>query len=435
MLGTGTIPLIGYQEVAFGVPPSAETALADGLPPALLDLLACIGQVALQRGQPLYLVGGPVRDLLLRRPVMDIDLVTEGDAVDLARAVAQRFGGQVSAVSQFLTAKVRFPLWTVDLATARREIYPSPGALPVVQPGSIHDDLARRDFTINAIAIDLTPARWGHLLDPFGGYGDVQGRLVRILHDRSFQDDATRILRALRYEQRLGFALEAHTCYALKRDRGFLDTISGDRLRREVERVFQEPMPERVLGRAHDLGVLGSLFPGLQWGEEHRQALIRWREEGREVSPLLFLALLAYPLSLERAEALVRRLRLPRRWAEVVRHTLQAREIVARWASPPRPSQVIESLAPLRPEAVEACAILSTEQAHRQTLRAYLDTWRSLRPRLSAMDLLALGVPQGPWVGRLLAELRARVADGLLATEEEERAYVRRRLHTLKEEP
>lgn len=415
--------------------PAVDKALAEGFPEALRDLLARIGDVAAQRGQPLYLVGGPVRDLLLRRPVMDIDLVTEGDAVALAQATALHLGGQVSAVSQFLTAKVRFPLWTVDLATARRETYPSPGALPVVQPGTILDDLARRDFTINAMAIDLTPTRWGRLLDPFGGYADLEARLVRFLHDRSFQDDATRILRALRYEQRLGCALEENTCHALRRDIAFLDTISGDRLRREMERLFQEPFPERVLERAHNLGVLGAILPGLQWGEAQHQAVVHWRAERREVSPLLFLALLAFPLSLERAEALVRRLRLPRRWAEVVRHTLVVQGLLSQWRNLPSPSALLDALDPLRPEALEAVALLAPNPLHRQALRTYLDTWRSLRPRLSAMDLLSLGVPEGPWIGRLLKELRAQVADGLLTSDEEERAYVRQRLQAIKEEP
>lgn len=421
--------------MVFSVLPAAEKALVEGLPQALLALLAGIGEMAVQRGQSLYLVGGPVRDLLLRRPVMDIDLVTEGDALALANAAAQRWDGQVRAVSQFLTVKVRFSLWTVDLATARRETYPSPGALPVVQAGSIQDDLARRDFTINAMAIDLTPHGWGRLLDPFGGYRDLQQGLVRFLHERSFQDDATRILRALRYEQRLGFALEEGTLNALRRDKGFLDTLSPDRLRREMERVFQEPFPERVLERAHALGVLEAILPGLTWGERHSATVAQWRQEGREPSPLLFLAMLAYPLAEERAEALVRRLRLPRRWSEVVRHTLQVRRILAQWPPSPKPSSVMQALDPLRTEAVEACALLAGEALHRQTLRTYLDVWRLLRPRLSASDLLGMGVPQGPWVGRLLADLRIQVADGRLTSEEEERAYVRQCLQSIKEEP
>ncbi|MCS7207539.1 MAG: hypothetical protein NZ951_06380 [Dehalococcoidia bacterium] len=415
--------------------PPVPQALAEGLPKALLDLLAGIGEVAFQRGQSLYLVGGPVRDLLLRRPVMDIDLVTEGDGVGLADAVAQRFGGQVRAVSPFMTAKVVFSLWTVDVATARRESYPAPGALPVVHPGTITDDLARRDFTINALAIDVTPPGWGRLLDPFGGYADLQARQVRILHDRSFQDDATRILRAIRYEQRLGFQIEAHTLQALVRDRGFLDTISPDRLRREVERVLQEPFPERVLERAQALGVLEAIVPNLQWTHHQSQALGVWREEGREVSPLLVLAVLVYPLPVSTAEALVRRLRLPRRWTDVVHHTLRVRSLLAQWTSVPQPSALQQALDPLRLEAVAASALLASQAAQRQALHTYLECWRFLRPRLSAADLLDMGVPPGPWVGRLLGELRARRADGLLLSAEDERAYVRQRLPTLKGEP
>ncbi|MCK5124542.1 MAG: hypothetical protein KAQ82_04875, partial [Dehalococcoidia bacterium] len=188
------------------------------LPRQLLELVNDISRQAAERGERVYLVGGVVRDLLLGYPNLDLDLVVEGDAVKLAQQVAETSQAKLLAHHRFGTAKLRYENFTMDLATARKETYAKPGALPTVTPGTLKDDLVRRDFSINAMAISLASDDYEELVDPYQGKNDLEHRLIRILHPGSFSNDATRILRAVRYEQRLGFELETLTAQLLKRD-------------------------------------------------------------------------------------------------------------------------------------------------------------------------------------------------------------------------
>ncbi|MCJ7655839.1 MAG: hypothetical protein MUO97_11200, partial [Dehalococcoidia bacterium] len=175
------------------------------LPPPVLALAKIAGGEASEMWQELYLVGGVVRDLFLSRANFDFDLVVEGDAISLARKLAKDSQAKLKIHSRFGTAKLNYPGFSLDLATARSETYSKPGALPTVKPGKLKDDLIRRDFSINAMALCLMPHRFGELIDLYQGKDDLEHRLIRILHPNSFIDDATRILRAIRYEQRLGF--------------------------------------------------------------------------------------------------------------------------------------------------------------------------------------------------------------------------------------
>ena len=181
------------------------------LPRPLLELVNEISREAGRLRQKVYLVGGVVRDLLLGYPNFDLDLVVEGDAVKLAQHVTETGQARLLAHKRFGTAKLRYDDFILDLATARKETYARPGALPTVTPGTLTDDLIRRDFSINAMAVSLATDDYGELVDPHRGKSDLEHRLIRVLHSRSFSDDATRILRGVRYEQRFSFDFEAHT--------------------------------------------------------------------------------------------------------------------------------------------------------------------------------------------------------------------------------
>ncbi|MFC2073152.1 CCA tRNA nucleotidyltransferase, partial [Chloroflexota bacterium] len=293
------------------------------LPAELVGFMQTAGEVAVSHGQSLYLVGGVVRDLLLGRANLDLDLVVAGDAINLAQQLAERTQGQIITHPLFNTAKLRLNKWSVDLATARSETYAKPGALPTVKSSSIDMDLFRRDFTINAMAIELIPSRYGQLIDPYRGRDDLEYKFLRVLHERSFIDDSTRIWRGLRYEQRLGFQLEPDTLRLLKRDIPMLDTISGDRIRHELELILKEEFPEKILRRAEELKVLPKLHPALQgdgWlAEKFGQA--RQSSSPNLPSVELYMALLAYRLTSEENEDFISRLRLPKSSAQTLRDT------------------------------------------------------------------------------------------------------------------
>ena len=241
------------------------SAVAAGLDDGSRALLETLTRKARQRSLPLYLVGGPVRDALLGRPVKDLDFAFEGDAIALARTLAGELGWQVVVHPRFGTASLIHRDARVDLVTARREAYDSPGALPRVVSGGIRQDLARRDFSINALALPLRGPE-SEVLDSHRGLDDLRQGVVRILHPGSFVDDPTRILRAVRYEQRLGFRLEPDTENRLRcaLTSGAVETVSGDRLRHGLERIPAEDRPAPVLRRALDMGILAALHPA--WG-------------------------------------------------------------------------------------------------------------------------------------------------------------------------
>ncbi|MBF8266768.1 MAG: tRNA nucleotidyltransferase [Dehalococcoidia bacterium] len=395
------------------------------LSPRRVALLRSAGQIAHEEGIRVYLVGGAVRDLLLGRPVKDLDLVVMGDAVTLAYAVARKLSGQVVARSQFSTAKVKVEDTSLDLTTARRERYPRPGALPQIAPGTMEEDLARRDFSINAMAFPLHQSAPGQVLDFHGGEDDLRRGLIRVLHERSFVDDATRILRAVRYEQRLGFHLEESTEALLRRDLPMLSTISGDRLRKELQACLRERQPARLLLRLGEMGVMAAICPPLdRSGETIQRAM--GREGSGGLGEQVYVGLLACSLTAEEGEQAIARLRMPSRWAAVVRDTIALRDRLP-WLSRAdlSPAQIYDAIAPFTIAAVEACALAAPNEEARHNLALFLDKLRYVESALSGGDLIALGIHPGPAIGEMLSRLRRARLEGAVTSRSEEVAMVK----------
>lgn len=385
------------------------------LPADLREMVEAVLHAARNARLNTYLVGGPVRDLLLGRVSLDVDICVEGDAMALAYRAAADLGARAITHRTFLTATLRRHPYHLDLATARSETYRRPGALPTVAHAAIGVDLRRRDFTINAIALALTGDRRGSLLDPCGGRRDLSTGVIRILHDGSFRDDATRILRAVRYAVRFRFQIEQRTLEALKRDVRYLDTISGARLRRELARTLGEEEPERTLERLQELGALARVHPGLAFDRRKARALVALRRLGAPL-PLSYWPVLAW----KAGERVTARLALPRAEAEATAATPRAEEAAAPFARPDiRPSEATALLDQLPPATVWALAALSDDPIRERCL-TYLRRWRTLRPSLRGHDLVALGVPPGPAVGDALRRLKAAKLDGEAPTRADE---------------
>lgn len=230
--------------------------------PELQGTLHAAGSLAADMGCCAYAVGGMVRDLLLGRETFDLDIVVEGEGIRFARNLAGRLGARVKGYERFGTATITLPTGArVDVATARTEVYDAPAALPRVTPGSIRDDLFRRDFTINAMALSLAPGEFGRLLDEFGGVRDIRDRRIRVLHERSFVDDPTRIFRAVRFETRLGFRIAAADERRIREalSLSLLGKLEEYRIAAELRLILREPDPLRPLLRLAQLGVLEAL--------------------------------------------------------------------------------------------------------------------------------------------------------------------------------
>lgn len=408
--------------------PSLVDRLQRTLTPSRREALQALTRAAGKRDVTLYLVGGAVRDLLLGRDTLDLDLTLEGDAPFLAREAASRLSG-VRCVTHaaFGTATLSGPAFRLDVATARAETYSRPGALPTVRPGSIRDDLLRRDFTVNAMALGLSGERRGRLADPFGGRADLRAARLRVLHEASFRDDATRILRGARYESRLGFRFERNTLRWLKRDVRYLKTISGARIREELLRTLREPQPETALRRLERFGALAAIHPGLSFDAANARAFRRLRELRADAPAAAYLALLAWGLAPRRVQSLASRLALTRHETEAMVAAPRARLLETRLAKTVKPSRVVDMLSPLPLPAVWALAAAADRPAREPAL-AYLRRWRYVRPSLNGHDLQAMGARPGPGLGRALDRLREAKLNGEVRTRRDEEALARRLL-------
>jgi len=396
------------------------------LPPPVLALAKVAGREASELGLGLYIVGGVVRDLFLGRANFDFDLVVEGDAISLAQRLVKDSQAKLTVHSRFGTAKINYPDFSLDLATARRETYNKPGALPTVKPGSLKDDLIRRDFSINAMALHLNPQRFGELIDLYNGKDDLEHHLIRILHPNSFIDDATRILRAIRYEQRLGFRLETETEKLLRRDVTMLDAISGDRIRHELELILKEDKPELVLWRAGELGVLRQLHPSLKGNGWLSQKFEQARQVDIRVSlSNLYLCLLIYNLTEKENEKFISRLNFSKSSSQAMRHTLQLKAQLHSLAnSQLKPSDIYQSLRSYATTAIQANALASESPIASQYLKLYLAKLRLIKPLLNGKDLKRMGIPAGPRIGEILNTLHKARLNGEVRTKKEEEKFV-----------
>jgi tRNA nucleotidyltransferase (CCA-adding enzyme) len=374
---------------------------------------------ALEGLPPIYLVGGAVRDALRGATPVDIDLALEGDAPEAARTLASRLGGEAVEWERFGTAEVRAPsLPLLNVATARRETYAAPGALPEVQPAFIEEDLARRDFTVNAMAMSLPDLK---LIDPHGGQDDLANGVIRVLHDGSFVDDPTRLLRALRYEARLVARLDPHTEELARAAiaRGALDTVSGKRIRDELLDLLREPEAPAALERMRDLKLDCALHPA--WRvipERAASALLACAETGADRA-LAVLAALMVP-DAEALHPMLDRLALTRHERDRVARAAEVGGHLAHRLAPDLAASEIHGL--LHGEPAEALAVALAWGAAGDPVLRYLSDLGGARLEVTGDDLVAAGVPESPAIGDALAETLRRKLDGQVSGRDEELA-------------
>jgi tRNA nucleotidyltransferase (CCA-adding enzyme) len=393
------------------------------LPKPVMGLIQTAGRAAAKSGSAIYMVGGIVRDLLLGRQSKDIDIMVEGDALDIAQSMSGTLASKPIVHKRFGTATFKFNDYRIDLATCRSEIYDAPGALPKVKSGSIEQDLFRRDFTVNSMAVCINQKRFGELIDLYGGRQDLENKLIRVLHAKSFIDDATRIMRSVRYEQRLDFKLERKTARLLRRDLDMLDTISGDRLRHEVILWLSEPQPGKILKRAAGLGILSKLHPALSWDPHLAKAFRDANTMSVELPPVqLYLALLVYNLNKKQLGEFLERLNIEGgELDDIARQTVSLKinqELLD--CSPLQPSEIHQKLQSYTIAAILANKLCTPSRDVRINLKLYLDKLRFVRTRLNGRELKAMGVPPDKKMGVILDRLLTARLDGEVKTKADE---------------
>ena len=440
------------------LPTQAEIAemLSEALPPARKALLQAVADEAYAQDVQAFIVGGFVRDLLLQLPSQDFDIVIEGDALAFAGHLAQKFGGRVVSHRRFGTAKwilnqeclqekliaannngvsqSDFPEH-LDLITARTEFYNKPAALPIVERSSIKMDLHRRDFTINTLALRLDGSHFGKIFDFWGGYSDLQQKQIRVLHALSFVDDATRMLRAVRFAERFIFEIEPQTLSLIEGSLPLLAEISGARLTHEFDLIFNERNAPEMLRRLGLLGILAAIDPALPWDDACLNrvslGLTNLSLDGADLSTqdklLVIWCLWLKDLQTEALQAVGTRLRLSSRLIGWIG------ECRALWQLLPtligqRPSQITRDLEHFHPIPRRSVFAACDQAEQRQVLQTYEEVYRKVRPFTTGDDLRAFGLPPSPRYDIILSDLKRAWLDGELKSEDEEKAFLRQLL-------
>lgn len=425
---------------------SLVVRLKKTLPTAELALITALAEQAVEEHLPVYIVGGFVRDLMLGHPGADLDMVVEGDAIKLGKSLVAKYGGRLTSHSRFGTARwylydsqLQDPVLPeyLDLISARQEYYEHPSALPIVEHGSIKLDLHRRDFTINTLAVRLDGRHYGDLQDYYGGLKDLEHHIVRVLHSLSFVDDPTRMLRAVRYEQRYGFKIENRTLQLMDEARPLIARLTPERLRHELDLILEEPRAAIMLARLVDLGLLKVISEFLPWNPAIFERLEHflhpviggvWADIGLEVErgflPHLGYSLWLLEISADKLSSLHQRLNFP----NLTLKTIQAvsallPDLTTLHAE--KPSVWTNRLDGLPLFALYVAWLVSGEEA----LENYVSTWRHVHAGINGHTLRSMGLVPGPYFEDLLQSLRNAWLDGRLHSAEEEEILLQELLH------
>lgn len=419
------------------------------LPPSRLTLLRALVSEADKINLPIYVVGGFVRDLLLGRPSLDFDIVVEGDAIFFARRLAERLGGSVLTHQRFGTAK-----WLIadidpkmfndlpennhlpeslDLITARTEFYEQPAALPTVESSSIKMDLHRRDFTINTLALRLDGDHFGRIYDYWGGLNDLRKGHIRVLHALSFVDDATRLLRAVRFEKRFNFQIEPRTLALLDESLPLLNKLTGARIRHEINLILAEPKAALMVDRLAELGILKAIHPALPWDQTVKMNL-QAIDTGQidpiwglheEVDSLTLRQALSYMvwfglLSEPTLRSISSRLRFKASLKKLLLATSMINQALP-GLTDPKPSDVVHLCEKAPRLAIFAAHQLTDREDRRELLRMFVSRWHAVEPQTTGDDLRRMGLRPSPAYGQILTALRDAWLDGDIQTGQEEK--------------
>jgi tRNA nucleotidyltransferase (CCA-adding enzyme) len=419
-----------------------STRLWQALTPEQGALLRLVADEASRRRLPLYIVGGFVRDLLLGCPATDFDLVVEGEAIPFARFLARNYGGKVTSHSRFGTVtwnldsstleRLDIPtgehasVLTLDFVSSRSETYKHPAALPTVKPGTLTDDLHRRDFTINTLALRLDGEAFGELRDDLGGLEDLQKGLVRVLHLRSFIDDPTRLFRAVRYADRHGFQITPETLALIPEAFPGIDLLSAERVRHELDLILEEEKATSMLKRLAELEILAAVHPALKWKHSTQTRFVKGLAAAQSFERPPSRRILGWSLWLMDVphpdlESIEKRLHFESGLREQL---LAASALFAgvNSLSGKKPSQCVAVLDEIPLKAIQVVSLALPASPARQMLHDYLETWRHVKPRTTGHDLKKRDLTPGPAYKSILHRLREAWLNEEVKTVDEEMA-------------
>lgn len=405
--------------------------LENGLSPRIFEVLRTIGEIAddnKYKSTEVYLVGGMIRDLILCREARDPDIMVVGNDENFVEILVDHFDGKIVSTSQFNTCRVSVSEIEFDIARARKETYPSSGALPQIDTASAEQDLARRDFTINAMALSINPNTWGELLDPHGGFEDCKNKVLRVLHSKSFKDDPTRIFRAIRFKTRLKLNIESSTKTLLNNGFPYLRYVSSARILAEIKKMLFEQKKTPVFRESQNIGLLNALCPSLSISSK----VLNLMDKSSDHTELFYVACISASLSGEQAKDLIKRIIPNNTWNKIIygisnykniSRSMEHRNLL--------PSEITELLKNIPDPVLEVQSNINCDNQQRKYLSEYLNKHRFVRTELTGDDLMTAGVPEGPLIKTLKEELLKARLDNVIQNRLEELDYVVKRLPIL----
>jgi len=405
-----------------------SSLMRERFPKWLIQSLQMVGHIAERFGWRAFIVGGFVRDLILGKRNFDIDITVEGDGIAIARELSELLGARLTIHERFLTATIHTPDGRhIDIATCRRERYNRPAVLPMVEPASAEEDLLRRDFSINAIAVHITEKRFGDVLDVCGGMSDLRSGIIRILHERSFIDDPTRAFRAVRFEQRFSFKIEPHTEYLMREaiEAGMISLLTPDRIKHEWMRICNEHNPTACIFRMAEFDMLHWISDALSLDAELKRAALEALPRAEELAKaadvtyerwLLYFMPLVDGAEASKVASLCARYSLSAKHTQALLSSLSVGGTLRAVNIPMRPS-AIKSLWDAFPiEVVIYALAVALAAGFRQasdSLIAYITNYRNAQPDVTGGELISAGIPAGPWIrAALLEALKAKLDEG-----------------------
>ena len=397
----------------------------------LLELLARIGKIADEQGLKAYVVGGFVRDLLLKKPNFDIDIMVEGDALPYATKVGQELNAECKLIERFHTAHIYYQDTTIDFSSARKEYYRKPGELPEVTFSNIRDDLYRRDFTINAMAICISPKQSFELIDLFKGNQDLDTKRIRVLHSRSFIDDPTRLYRALRFANRFKFILDYNTEYLFDNaiENNIPNTLSTKRIAAEIEKCFEEKNPLTLLSKYQNAGLLSyyhksfsrysmptfsfSVIPALT---------TRLKSKFPKISETaIFWSLFLSNIPLNEAKPLLNNSGLPHSVVSQVINAISSwKDIMTNLINVNKNIDIYKILKVTCPEAIALIYLINKSKEIENKLNKYTNKLYSIKPSITGEDLINEGIKSGPKIRQIFDKIIELKLEGVELSRKEE---------------
>ncbi len=462
---TDLLKAIGKPKTTSVDKKNISNKLNSALPKVHIALLNLIAKHAHQQKTAIYIVGGFVRDLILNRPSLDFDIVVEGDAIQFTQSLLKQFGGKVNTHKRFGTAKWQigdihqnllenFQEYndkdlselpeTLDLISARTEFYDFPTALPQVERSSIKLDLHRRDFTINTLALRLDGNHYGELYDYWGGYEDLQAGLIKVLHSLSFVDDPTRLIRAVRFEQRFNFRIEDRTFQLMEEARDLINQVSGDRLRHELNLILSESDPKPALLRLQALNFLQQIHPYLSINAEIIEKMVKilktpidpiWQFSSYNGTSRIniIMAYITWFMNLKHSPRLIgKRLRTPAIVTESSIQAQQSLKVIHQYVNK-KPSEITEYFDTLSPYVLFILYHSIDDPRITGLIDQYISHWKKVKPFTSGEDLQKLGITPGPIYKKILSRLRKAWLDEEIRSVEHENILLDEVITSIKE--